>query len=79
MSCCPKNSLGFLKEDPNYVLKGKFINISVPDRSYQLSVYVVGEGNHAVIVNSDLFGVNSGLHKRVCDELSGLLPGEFSS
>ena len=51
MSCCPKDSLGFLKEDPNYVLKGKMVAIPTPaGKTYKLEAYVVGEGNKAVMM-----------------------------
>jgi dienelactone hydrolase len=75
MSCCPENSLGFLQEDPNYVLKGKVIEIPASNKQSKIDAYIVGEGSKGLVVNCDMFGIHSGLHKRVCDEISALLLG----
>ena len=53
----------------DYTPKGKTENVNGID------TYIVGAGSRVVLMASDLFGMHSGLHKRICDDFADRLPG----
>ncbi len=65
MSCCPKGSLGHLAPSEGYVQKGTVVRVD------DLDLYVVGEGETAIIVVYDIFGFNGGRVRQVPPSLSG--------
>jgi dienelactone hydrolase len=67
-TCCPSNSLGYLPEDPNYIIKGQITTIPGPEGD--LKAYIVGEGKNAIILIHDIFGMDSGHIKKIADDLS---------
>lgn len=68
-SCCPENSLPYLPEDPNYQNKGTVVKIPIEgqDQSQTITVYTVGKGRRCVVLIHDIFGLNTGNHKKLCD------------
>ena len=62
--CCPGQSAGFLPQDVNYAAKGKMEDIQ------GTPAYVVGEGPKAVVMVHDIFGLYSGRHKQLADEIA---------
>lgn len=73
-SCCPPGSIPFAKEDPNYTPLGRLIEYDKIGET-SLFAYVVGDGSKALIFIHDMFGLDSGLNKLLCDTLSTKLPG----
>ncbi len=67
--CCPENSQPFLAEDPCYIPVGE--NIKIDET---INAYVVGKGPICLILIHDLFGLNSGMNRLICDNLSRRLP-----
>eukprot|EP00470_Lotharella_oceanica_P007825 CAMPEP_0170185182 /NCGR_PEP_ID=MMETSP0040_2-20121228/35851_1 /TAXON_ID=641309 /ORGANISM="Lotharella oceanica, Strain CCMP622" /LENGTH=253 /DNA_ID=CAMNT_0010431503 /DNA_START=18 /DNA_END=779 /DNA_ORIENTATION=+ len=64
MSCCPPSRCG-LAPPSDYKAKGKEIKLG------DLSCYEIGEAKKgAVVVIADIFGLASGRHKGICDELA---------
>jgi len=61
-SCCPPGSLGELKT--SYIPRGVIQNLD------GLSVYTIGQGEKAIILIHDIFGVDSGRTKEICDQLA---------
>jgi dienelactone hydrolase len=68
-SCCPEDSEPFLAEDPSYTPAGSMIKIGAID------AYTVGAGSTCILFIHDIFGLNSGLNKIVCDHLVKIMPG----
>lgn len=68
-SCCPEGAIPFLKEDPNYVVKGEMIEYD------GIQAYRVGSGSKCVMMIHDIFGMQNGMHRLLCDKLSEGLPG----
>lgn len=62
--CCPGQALGFLPQDVNYSPKGKMKTIN------NVEVYVTGSGPEAVVMFHDIFGLHTGRHKQIADELA---------
>lgn len=67
--CCPPDSLPALAPDPNYVTKGQEVTYGAH------RAYIVGEGGNLLVMAADAFGMDSGLHKRLADEISASIPG----
>ena len=63
--CCPGQSAGFLPQDPNYSPKGE-----MKDLGGGRMAYVVGSGTEAVAMLHDVFGVHTGRHKQMADEIA---------
>lgn len=63
--CCPPGALPFMPED----VSGERVG-SMTQLPSGLNAYVAGEGSRAVVVVSDIFGIHTGRHKQICDELS---------
>lgn len=61
-SCCPSGSEPYLA--PNYTPKG------TEEKIDDLPIYVVGQGEKAVIAISDIFGPDSGRAKLMCDMIA---------
>ena len=68
-SCCPDNAHGFLVEDPSYQPLGKAIEFE------GVNAYVVGSGSTCIVFIHDIFGLDSGMNKLICDSLSAKLNG----
>eukprot|EP00929_Paragymnodinium_shiwhaense_P079352 TRINITY_DN41302_c0_g1_i1.p1 TRINITY_DN41302_c0_g1~~TRINITY_DN41302_c0_g1_i1.p1 ORF type:complete len:309 (-),score=67.33 TRINITY_DN41302_c0_g1_i1:117-1043(-) len=63
--CCPGQSAGFLPQDVNYACKGKMQDLK------GVQAYVVGnKSSKAVVMVHDVFGVHSGRHKQLADEIA---------
>ncbi|KAF6002509.1 hypothetical protein F1559_003471 [Cyanidiococcus yangmingshanensis] len=62
-TCCPPDSWPALKVD--YKPKGKLIYIG-----RGLQAYVVGNGPRAVLALNDVFGIESGHSKEICDAIA---------
>jgi dienelactone hydrolase len=70
-SCCPPGAIGFAREDPNYVPKGKMI-------TYEgVTAYATGSGTKCLIFIHDIYGLNSGLNKQHVDTLAEHLSDYF--
>lgn len=64
--CCPGQSEGFLPQDPSYKARGTMVDIGGG-----LNAYVVGSSNkRSVVMFHDIFGMHSGRHKQIADELA---------
>ncbi|KAI2509965.1 dienelactone hydrolase-like protein [Fragilaria crotonensis] len=74
--CCPSDSLGPAPRS-TIAPKGKIVQLSTESANIKpLSAYIVGKeegASRAVIVFCDVFGIESGSHKLVCDELASRL------
>jgi len=64
MACCPPGAKPFLKEDPNYAPKGQMITYD------GVRAYHVGNGRIGFLFLHDIFGLESGLNKLICDTIS---------
>jgi len=62
-SCCPDNAWGELK-NPDYVPHGTV------DVFGGLSIYKVGNSSKCIIWNYDIFGLDGGRSKQMCDFLA---------
>jgi len=72
--CCPKGSEPALAA--TYVAKGTESKLG------DLSIYTIGTGNTAIIVNNDIYGFNGGRIRLICDQLANdgyfvILPDYF--
>eukprot|EP00947_MAST-08B_sp_MAST-8B-sp1_P004831 g4831.t1 len=64
-ACCPGQSEGFLPQDVNYKPQGAMVKID------GASAYVAGrEGDKAVVLCHDVFGLHTGRHKQIADEIA---------
>mmetsp|Transcript_22885 Transcript_22885/g.71288 ORF Transcript_22885/g.71288 Transcript_22885/m.71288 type:complete len:315 (+) Transcript_22885:117-1061(+) len=62
--CCPGQSHGYLPESPDYVPRGKMEEVG------GTPMYVVGDSTKAVVLVHDVFGLHTGRHKQLADEVA---------
>lgn len=78
--CCPPGSIGPVPLSKKEA-KGRMIELSTPDdvKLKPLPAYITGneQGWRNVLVFSDIFGIDSGNHKVVCDAISERLGEDF--
>ncbi len=63
--CCPSGAHGYKPEDPKYIPKGVMVTYGQGRTAYQ-----VGKGNKAMIFLHDIFGLQTGLNKQICDQFA---------
>jgi dienelactone hydrolase len=62
--CCPGQSHGFLPQDLEYKPKGSMEDLD------GLPVYVTGSGTKTIVIVHDIFGLHTGRHKQIADEIA---------
>lgn len=69
MSCCPPGRTPALTVPTEYKTEGKFENVE------GVNTYIVGDSKKgkAVIVIADIFGITTGRHYAICDQLASEL------
>ena len=67
--CCPGQSAGFLPQDPSYAPKGQMLVLGGGGGG-GVEAYVSGSGARAVVICHDIFGLHTGRHKQIADELA---------
>src|ERR1700739_4591771 len=71
MACCPPGAKPYLKEDPSYTPQGQMITYD------DVRAYQIGSGKIGFIFLHDIFGLESGMNKLICDTISSRHP-EFT-